>query len=221
MKHEYDEGIAKAETAIEELKPQMADALTAWLDATAPWVAERWEDTLETAIAYNPDVVKALGDERRKALKERTTRMISSPRPHLEKRLVEERPEAWPHLRGDADPWDGNESFLTKSDRLGGKISQTIPSSLSPMLGNVLSDMADLLEQEGFSLVRFLPGSAHSRAQRPRVTAGPSLAWSEDMMHTMDAYGELTIAYVAAVKAREEVHARKERSEAEELWGRA
>ncbi len=221
MSREYDAEIAKVEEDIEALKPQMQDALAAWLDATAPWVAERWEETLETAIAYNPDAVKTLGDEKRKALKGRTTAMIDTPRPHVERRLVGDRPEAWPHLRDSGAPSDANETFLTKSERAGGKISQTIPSGVSSMLGSVLSDMADLLEQEGFNLVRFLPGSALSRSQRPRVAAGPSLAWSEEMMETMDAYGQLSIAYLAALNERERVHAQRERSEAEELWGNA
>lgn len=221
MPNDYDAAIAKAEKDVEALKPQMQDALTAWLDATALWVAERWEETLETAIAYNPDAVKALGDEKRKALKRRTTAMIDTPRPHVEKRLVADRPEAWPHLRNSAATWDGEESFVTKSDRVGGRISQTIPVGVSAMLGGVLSEMADLLEEEGFNLVRFLPGSALSRSQKPRVVADPSLAWSEEMMRTMNAYGQLTIAYVAALKEREKFHAQRERSEAEELWGSA
>src|ERR1700693_4836173 len=57
MKSGYDAELAKAESNIEALRPKMRDALNAWLDATAPWVAERWEETLDTAIAYNPDVV--------------------------------------------------------------------------------------------------------------------------------------------------------------------
>jgi hypothetical protein len=221
MKSEYDLEIAKADKNIDALKPQMRDALTAWLDTAAPWVAERWEETLETAIAYNPDAVKALGNEKRKALKERTTTMIETVRSHVEERLVEDHPEAWPHIRDSDAPWDASENFITKADRVGSKISQTIPSGVSSMLGSVLSEMADLLEQEGFSLARFLPGSALSRSQKPRVAAGPSLAWSDQMMRSMDAYGQLTIAYLAALKQREKVQAQKDRSEAEELWGNA
>jgi hypothetical protein len=37
----------------------------------------------------------------------------------------------------------------------------------------------------------------------------------------MDAYGQLTIAYLAALKQREKAQAQKDRSEAEELWGNA
>jgi hypothetical protein len=199
----------------------MGDALTAWLDATAPWVAERWEETLDTAVAYNPNAVKALGDGKRKQLKERTTRMIDTPRPYIEKRLVDDHPEAWPHLRDPASPADFDEGFTTKTDRVGNRTSQTIPSGVSAMLGGVLSDMADMLEQEGFSFAKILPGSARSRSQRPRVVEGPSLAWSAAMMRTMDAYGKLTVAYFAALSQREEVQARKDRSEAEELWGKA
>lgn len=221
MKHEYDVEIAKAEKDIEALKPQMRDALDAWLTATAPWVAERWEETLETAIAYNPDAVKALGDQKRKALKERTTAMIETPRAHIEKRIVEERPEAWPHLRDSAAPWDPHESFIAKTDRVGNKDLQTIPEGVSSILGSVLGDMADVLEEEHFNLVRFLPGSASSRSQKPRVAAGPGLAWSKEMMQTMDAYGQLTVAYVAALRQCEELQAQRERSEAEELWGNA
>lgn len=221
MKPEYDAQIAQAEKDIDALRPQMRDALTAWLDATAPWVAERWEETLEAAIAYNPETVKALGDEKRKALKERTTTMIDTPRPLVEKRLVEDRPEAWPHLRDRAAPRDANESFTTKTDRVGSKISQTIPGGVSSMVASVLSDMADVLEGEGFNFARLLPGSALSWSQKPRVPAGPSLAWSDAMMRTMNAYGQLTVAYVAALEELEKVHAQKERSEAEELWGNA
>lgn len=221
IKSDYDAELAKAEKDIEALRPQMRDALNAWLDATAPWVAERWEETLDIAIAYNSDVVKALGDEKRKALKERTTTMIDTPRPHVEKRLVEDRPHAWPHLRDGAARRDATESFITKSDRVGRKISQTIPDSVSSMLASLLSDMADLLEQEGFELLRFLPGSASSNYQKPRVVAGPGLAWSEEMMHTMDAYGQLAIAYFAGLNARAQVHVQRERAEAQELWGNA
>jgi hypothetical protein len=221
VKSDYNAEIAQIECDVKALRPQLEHALSAWLDATAPWVAERWRETLEAAIAYNPDGVKALGDEKRRALKERTTAMIDTPRPHLEKRLVEDRPEAWPHLRDAGARWDASESFTTQSDRVGGRILQTIPSGVSSVLDSVLSDMADLLEEEGFNLVRFLPGSARSRAQRPRVVESASLDWSEEMMHTMDAYGQLTITYVAALKELEKVRAQQARSEAEELWGNA
>jgi len=221
MTSDSEAATAKIEADIEALKPRLRDTLAAWLDATAPWVAGRWEETLETAIAYNPDAVKALGDEKRKALKERTTKMIASPRPLVEKRLVEEHPEAWPHLRGPDDRWDPEETFATKTERVGSRKLQTTPSEVSSLLESVLSDMGDLLEGEGFNLVRFLPGSAFSRSQRPRVAAGPSLAWSDQMMRTMNAYGQLTTAYVGALKELEKVQAERARSEAEELWGKA
>jgi len=221
MTPEYDAEITKVEAKIEALRPQMRDALTAWLDATAPWVAERWAETLDTAIAYNPDVVKAMGAEKRKALKQRTTAMIETPRPHIEKRLVEDHPGAWPHLRESTAVWDATETFITKTDRVGSRLSQTIPGGVSSMLGDTLSDMADLLEREGFNISRFLPGSAHSRSQKPRVAPGPSADWSEAMMSTMTAYGQLTIEYTAALTERDKVQAQKDRSEAEELWGSA
>jgi hypothetical protein len=221
MNVDYDAELAKVDEYIEALVPQLRDALDAWLDATAPWVAERWRETLDTAIVYSPDAVKALGDEKRKALKERTTAMIEAPRPYLEKQLVEDHPEAWPHLRASAVRSDADESFMTRSDRVGGKTLQTIPSGVSSMLDSVLSDIADLLELEGFNLARFLPGSPRSRSQRPRVAESLSLDWSNAMMHTMDAYGQLTMAYATALKERETVQSQKDRSEAEELWGSA
>jgi hypothetical protein len=220
MTPDYDEDIAKVERDIEALKPRLGDALAAWLDATAPWVGERWQETLETAIAYNADAVKALGDERRKALKERTTAMIENPRPHIEKRLVAEHPEAWPHLRAPTDRREGSENFTTKTERVGSRTTQTIPSGVATMLESALSEMADILEAEGFNLTRFLPGSALSRSQRARVAAGPSLAWSNAMMRTMDAYGQLTITYLAALTRLEKAQAEKDRSEAVELWGK-
>lgn len=221
MTPDYDAQIAKAEQDIEALKPRMRDALAAWLDATAPWVAQRWEETLETAVAYNPDAVKALGDEKRKALKERTTTMIDTPRPHLEKRLVEDDPDAWPHLSDTAVPGDTDENFMTKTDRVGSKLSQTLPRNVSTRLEDVLSEMADLLDREGFNIAKFLPGSALSRSQKPRVAAGPGLAWSDEMMRSMNAYAQLTVAYAAALKERDKVQVQKDRSEAEELWGKA
>jgi hypothetical protein len=218
---DYDAEISKVDEYVEELKPQLNDALAAWLEATAPWVAERWRETLETAIVYSPDAVKALGDEKRKALKERTTSMIDNPRPYVEKRLVEDHPDAWPHLRDSAARRDTDESFITRTDRVGGKNLQTIPDGISSMLNSLLSDMADLLEEEGFNLTRFLPGSPRSRSQRPRVAEGLSLDWSDAMMRRMDTYGQLTMAYAAARKERATVQAQKDRSEAEELWGSA
>lgn len=216
---DYSAAIAKVDSEMEALKPQLQAALDAWLDAAAPWVAKRWEETLETAIAYNPDAVKELGDERRRALKERTTRMIDSPRPHLQRSLVEEQPEAWPHLRDPDARQETAEDFTTKTERLGNRISQTVPGRVSSKLETVLSEMADLLESEGFNLARFLPGSALSRSQRPRVAEGLSLAWSTEMMSTMDAYGRLAVAFGAACRRRESVQAQADRSEAEELWG--
>lgn len=221
MTPDYDTAIAKVAQNIEGLRPQMQDALGAWLDATAPWVAERWRETLEAAVAYNPDAVKELGDERRKALKDRTTAMVESPRPHVEKRLVEDHPEAWPHLRDIAAPGDANESFITKTERVGNRSSQTVPSGVSAMLGSVLSDMADLLEHEGFNLAKLLPGSPLSRSQKPRVAEGTSLAWSAEMMQTMNAYGQLTLSYFRVLAERDEIQAQKDRSEAEELWSNA
>lgn len=216
-----DAAIAEIDENIMALRPQLENALAAWLDAAAPWVGERWAETLETAIAYNPNAVKDLDVERRKALKERTLAMIDNPRAPLEKRLVEDKPEAWPHLRGSSARPDADESFTTKSDRLGNRISQTVPDRVSSMLESVLSDMADLLESEGFNLARFLPGSALSRSQRPRVAEGVNLQWSSEMMRTMDVYGRLTVAYSDAFKRRDELQAQKDRSEAEDLWGKA
>lgn len=221
MTPDYDAAIAKVEQNIEELKPQMRDALAAWLDATAPWVAERWKETLEAAVAYNPDAVKELGDERRKELKDRTTAMVESPRPHVEQQLVEDHPDAWPHLRDAAARGDASESFITKTERVGNRSSQTVPSGVSAMLGSVLSDMADLLEREGFNLAKLLPGSPLSRSQKPRVAEGTSLTWSAEMMQTMNAYGQLTLAYLGALTERDEIQAQKDRSEAEELWSNA
>jgi hypothetical protein len=218
---DYDAQIARVEAEIEALKPRVREALDAWLDATAPWVGERWQETLEAGIAYNPGAVKALGDEKRKALKEQTTAMIETPREHIEQRLVGDHPEAWPHLREGATASDPYENFITKSDRVGGKTVQTVPNGVSSMLEGVLSDMADLLEAEGFSIVSFIPGSSRSRAQRARVAPGQSLEWSDAMMSTMTVYGQLVDAYAATLKERETVEAQKARSEAEELWGKA
>jgi hypothetical protein len=217
----YDAQIARVESELEALRPRVREALDAWLEAITPWVGERWQETLEAGVAYNPGAVKALGDEKRKALKERTTAMIETPRPHIEKRLVEDHPEAWPHLREGAAASEPYENFITKSDRVGGKTVQTVPNGISSMLESVLSDMADLLEAEGFNIVSFIPGSSRSRERRARVAPGQSLEWSDAMMSTMTAYGQLVDAYAATLKEREIVEAQKARSEAEELWGNA
>jgi hypothetical protein len=42
MSRDFDAEIAQAEQEAEALKPQMADALAAWLDVAAPWAARVW-----------------------------------------------------------------------------------------------------------------------------------------------------------------------------------
>ena len=175
----------------------------------------RYRDCIHT-----PTWSKLWGDEKRKALKEHTATMIDTPRPHVENRLVADCPHAWPHLRDGAARRDATESFITKGDQVGRKISQTIPDSVSSMLGSVLSDMADLLEPEGSSFC----GSF--QAVRARIMRNPEW-WQAQASRGLrdDAHdGRLRAAghpYFAGLNEREQVHVQRERADAKELWGNA
>ena len=97
VSNDHDAEIAQAEHAAAELRPAMAAALERWLDATAPWVVAFWEVSVSRIVERNPDEIQALGDSGRKEVKAATERLIGGARRRLQERLVDERPEAWPH----------------------------------------------------------------------------------------------------------------------------
>ncbi len=90
----------------ERILARMADTLNVWLDHTAPWVAAFWEESIAETIEEVPAAVIALSAEDLRAVKEDAAGLIASARTHVQRRLVDDRSDDWPHLKPQTDPHD-------------------------------------------------------------------------------------------------------------------
>jgi len=204
----------------------MADALTAWLDATARWAAEFWERSVAEAVQEDPDAVMALGDDDRKAIKDDTASLIANARPHIQRRLVDDRTEDWPHLKPQTDPGDdafrphGSSGPFDASNAKSSGIHKTVPEALAGRLNGVLGDVASVFAHHGFILPGFERGDpyGHKGLWHPYRQHKPE--WSDEMVELMAAYGTLHRRYVTALAEGERISAEKKHSEAIDLWDR-
>jgi hypothetical protein len=225
MNRDFTAEIAEAEQRLEELKPQMADALTAWLDATAPWAADRWEATVSQTISDNPEAVIKLGDEGRKSVKTEAEEFIANARPHLQRKLVDEAHEAWPHLKPQTEPYDdsfgrgpGN-PFSARVVTSGiTEPFQSLPDIVAIALSRVLGDIAQIFAPHGFKLRGYQSSGYGGKFHVDRYR---SIQWSDGMIATMAVYGDLHAQYVDLLTTIRNLRADKARTEAEDLWGTA
>jgi hypothetical protein len=224
---DFGREIEHAERELSELRPQMADAVVAWLDVTAPWVAAFWENSVDAAVADNPDAVKALGDEGRKSVKAEATKFIENGRAFIGRRLVDERHDAWPHLKPQTDPRD--EAFRPngKGSIFSGRISQSggtrrtfVPSLVDIALLRVLGEIASIFSPHGFTLNGFDRSQGYG-AGAWSVGRWPKPEWTDEMVEKINIYGDLHEKYVETLSRIQSVTAEKEMTEATELWGDA
>jgi hypothetical protein len=230
MAREFDAEIAQAEQEAGALKPQMAGALAAWLDVAAPWAAEFWEKAVAKAVKESPDAVKALGEEGRKSVKTEATQFIDNARVYIQRRLVDEHQDQWPHLKPQTDPRDeafhkqgptGAFHAMTYQGQPG-EVLKSVPDLVAGPLNSILGDLAPIFVDHGFKLKDF---------KRDEYGQGPGAhyvvdtwdrpAWSYPMIDAMAAFGVLHDRYMEALERGSDVAAEKNRTEANDLWGKA
>jgi len=205
----------------------MADALTTWLDATAPWVAEFWERSIAEAVQENPDAVVALGEDDRKAVKNDAARLIANARPHIQGRLVDDRARDWPHLKPQTDPGDrafARHGTIGPFDATTAKSSgghKAVPEAVAGRLNGVLGDIASVFVHHGFVLTGFEPGDPYGHRGQWHPDPQHKPEWSDEMVEAMATYSTLHGRYVAALAERERIGAEQKHSEAIDLWQRA
>ncbi len=224
---DFEGEIARATQEAEALKLQMADGLGGWLDATAPWVAAFWERSIAEAVREEPDAVIALGDDARKAVKDDAATLIANTRPHIQRRLVDERPEDWPHLKPQTDPRDdafrpqGSKGPFAANNAKGPAIHKSVPEAVEGRLNGVLGDVASLCSHHGFALTGFEHGDPYGHRGQWHPDSQHKPEWSEQMVAAMAAYGALHGSYVAALSERERLAAEAKHSQAANLWDEA
>jgi hypothetical protein len=231
MTRDFDAEIAQAEQDAEDLKPQMQADLEQWLDAAAPWIAEFWGGEVNRLVKDNPDAVKALGDDGRKSTKAEAQQLIDNARPHLQRRLVDERHDAWPHLKPQTEANDSdfrgssslNDTFkpFVYSDRAGEQ-HQSVPEQVSSPLAGVLGDLAAIFAPHDFDMRGYAKGGSYQHPEwRLDLRWGRNLNWSQEMLDAMTAYGDHHSALEAALGRRDTVTNEKNKTEAADLWGEA
>ncbi len=223
---DFDGEIAQTRRAAETLRSQMADALTAWLDAAAPWAAHFWEGAIAEAVQEKPDVIVALGDDDRKAVKDDAASLITSARLHIQQRLVDHRPEDWPHLKPQTDPGDrafrphGTVGPFTASTTKGVGVHKVVPEAVAGRLNGVLGDVASVFMNHGFMLAGFERGDPYGHQGRWHPDRDHKPEWSDEMIEAMAAYAELHRRYVEALIDLARIGDEKKHSEATDLWER-
>jgi hypothetical protein len=224
---DFDGEVARARREAEALRPQMADALTAWLDATAPWAAEFWERAIAEAVHASPDAIVTLGDDERKAVKDDAASLIANARPHTQRRLVDDRPEDWPHLKPQTDPSDrafrphGTIGPFDASTTKSSGVHKLVPEAVAGRLNGVLGDVASIFVNHGFMLTGFGRGDPYGHQGQWHPDHEHKPEWSDEMVEAMATYAKLHGRYVEALADGGRVSAEKKHSEATDLWDRA
>lgn|GEM_PF-2702214 len=221
MTRDYDAEIARTIAEAETLKGQMSEALMAWLDVTAQWAAGFWEGSIDESVQEEPDAVIDLGEDVRKAVKQEAIEFIANVRPHLQRRLVEDRSEDWPHLKPQTDSHDpafrregARGPFDVGRDR--GEISA--PELVAGRLSGVLGDIASVFTHHGFSLRGFEHGDPFGHRGRWHPDREHKPRWSQEMAEAMAAYAALHDRYVAVLAAQEDLRREQQRFMASRLW---
>ncbi len=199
----------------------MADALTAWLDVTAPWAARFWERSIAESVQEEPGAVVALGDDLRKAVKEDAAELIANARSHIQRRLVDDRHEDWPHLKPQLDSHDpafrreGARGLFDPRDARG---AMSAPEVVAGRLNGVLGDIATVFAQRGLQLIGFERGDPFGHRGRWHPSGEHRPQWSQEMAHAIAVYAALHDRYVAVLAEREDVTREQQRFEASRLW---
>jgi hypothetical protein len=224
---DFDAEIAACGAEAEQAKVEMGAALERWLDVAAPWVAGFWERSIPRFVKENPDTVKALGEAGVKSLKAEADRLIGNARVHLQRRLVDDRPDHWPHLKPQTEPYD--EDFRSSSSLhdaykpevytppRGGEPRQSLPDLVTIPLNRVLADIAPIFASKGFKIDGFKEEYS-SGWELFRRSPGD---WSNEMLETMTVYAEQHIRLRDALKSRDDLLREKAETEAADLWEQA
>ncbi len=222
---DFDAELAHTAEQAQALREQMADALTAWLDATTPWAIDFWQRSITESVWEKPDTVVALSDDARRAAKHDLAQLIAHARSHIEDRLVHDRNEDWPHLKPQTDPHDhafrregAKGPFDPSSTSRATDIGKSAPEVVAGRLNGVLGDIASISDRHGFELSGFGHGDPFGHRGRWHASHEHAPAWSPQMIEAMSTYATLHERYVAALVEEERISAEKRRSDASELW---
>ncbi len=202
----------------------MSDALTAWLDVAAPWAAGFWERSIAESVHEEPSAVVALGEDVRKAVKEDAAELIANVRRHIQRRLVDDRSEDWPHLKPQTDPHDRafrREGAVGPFDASNARGETSAPEVVAGRLNGVLGDIASVFDHHGFSLKGFEHGDPFGHKGRWHPNREHKPQWSEDMAEVMASYAALHDRYVAVLAEQEDIRRAQQRLEASQLWDTA
>jgi hypothetical protein len=219
---DFDSEIAGAGEQAERLKALMAEALTVWLDLTAPWVVAFWERSIAGTVEEDPGAVIALGADSLRAVKHDAAGLIANARAHVQRRLVDDRREDWPHLKPQTDPEDpafqrqGISGPFDVSTGLGPQ--RAAPSLVEGRLNGVLGDVASAFDHHGFALKGFERGDPYGHRGRWHPDRQHKPEWSDEMIEAMARYVELHDRYVAVLAEAHNARAERQRREASKLW---
>jgi hypothetical protein len=221
---DFDAELARTAGQAQVLKERMAEALTIWLDATAPWAIDFWHRSLTESVQEEADKVVALSEGARSAAKQDAAELIANARSHIERRLVLDRSEDWPHLKPQTDPHDhafrreGAKGLFDVLDTGGRGVGESAPEVVAGRLNGVLGDIASISARHGFELKGFGHGDPFGHKGRWHASREYAPAWSPQMVEAMSTYAMLHERYVAALVEAERISAEKRRSQANELW---
>lgn len=219
MNKDFDAEIAFTHQRINELRPKMEAALTVWLGVTAPWVADFWNETVNHIVANNPEAVRTLSAENRSSIKNEAATLAGNVRAHIQRRLVDERPERWPHLKPETDPYahyaNGGTPFLP--NRWQGS-EPFVPAEVDSWLNSVLGDLGPIFNPHGFNTNPLIYSQAHRSGDHWWVRSSDAPEWDILMSERIQEYGELHKQWIATVEMRRATEGEKQQAEAADLW---
>lgn len=222
MDKDYDAEIAHADQRLVELKPQMEAALSAWLDVTAPWAADFWDETVQAIVSRNPDVVMALSEDGRRSIKAEAAALSAKARVHLQRRLVEERQKDWPHLRPVNLDAIGHVATPFAPNRYARDSGVFVPTELGATLNSVLADLGPIFEPHGFKTYPLSKSeTAHYSGSHWWLSSKEAPEWTVEMSDRIKAYGALHQQWIDALVMKRDTIKEKTENTAANLWDQA
>jgi hypothetical protein len=219
VSRDFDDEIGKKAKELEGLRAEMRDATIAWLDTAAPYFEDYWIATARDIVLKQAEHSQAISASKVQALRAQVEALAATSRVYVQRRLVDERHDRWPHLAPQTEPddrmfGDGAHRSAFNVIRSGGR-AQT-PTPLGEAFGQVLADVNEIIGQYGYSVSTV---SRFTEDQRLSIPAHSHPSWTEDMVTTMGEYTELHERYIMALLALRTIEREKAEAAAADMWG--
>ena len=209
----FDADIARLESEIEGLVPDMEQAARAFQAAAVSWAVQFYGEQIDAAVRNYPHLIIQMTPEQRSALKVGLGTLQEDAPKLVDDTLAPD--EYWDHRRG-RDVWRVPAPKGYSPPRYGFDGNRP-PKDLDKALRSLASRIGALLDAHGL----IGPGDRATWTMGASPEYRSPLAWSEDMRKAIESYGALWARARALGLAIVERTAQKVQAEARSLMDRA